>query len=126
VSYVLPVDGNVSKVKLGDGPRLLSAVPPSRSGEMRDAASSSDGSGAVSHAGVDAAVPPPRCQRRVVGGDAPAPALAAEAAGAGNAGRLRCGSVVGKSGGDAEAASTWWRQCGGNVGNPESGGMSPA
>ena len=83
MSCARPVDGNVSKVKLGDGPLLLSAVPPSRSGVMRDAASSSDGSGAVSRASlsVDAAAPaaaaaPPlaRRQLRVVGGDAPAPA----------------------------------------------------
>ena len=41
----------------GNGPILLSAVPPSRSGVMGDAAAlSSDGSGAVSRTGVDAAL----------------------------------------------------------------------
>ncbi len=59
MSCARPIDGNVAKVKLGYGPLLLSGVPPSRSGVMRDAASSSDGSGAVSRAGVDAAAPPP-------------------------------------------------------------------
>jgi hypothetical protein len=93
-----------SKVKLGYDPLLLSALPPSQSGVMRDAASSSDGSGAVSRAGVDAAAPPPRRQRRVVCGDAPAPAPAAEAAVAGNTGRRRSGSVVGNCGDAAPAA----------------------
>ncbi len=71
VDGVCPTPGPqmaMSPKSSGNGPILLSAVPPSRSGVMGDAAAlSSDGSGAVSRTGVDAALQrrPPRRQRRV-------------------------------------------------------------
>ncbi len=54
VPYARPGAGNVSKAKIGDAAELLSA----RSGEMSSAPpSSSDGTGAVSFAGVEAPAP---------------------------------------------------------------------
>ena len=75
VPYAWPCDGNVSMAKVGDAAESLSAC----SGEMSSAPpSSSDGTGAVSFAGVEA--PAPGAAPGAVPGAAPGAGEAALAA----------------------------------------------